>query len=282
MDTQPAPIGRSATAEPVEQWRPNQRPGVTPARAAKCAPGDVRFVRSEIILPSGAPPTNGVVIATIQPQAGLTYEGVWVRWGCPYEWLIREGIITISVLSREKRPYQLAEANANPRKPIWLPWCEQLGNQLEVRATWTDATVATFSRIPVWAEWALGTSDPPVFDDANENRVRIRRSALPPFVVGPGAVFVALTPGIIAPTAGKVWLQVVPAGVVTQRPQFAFATFPGSGVADQIAGHLTANGPEFYPAEFEARDLRDVFIGAPTAGAVTAPVSVSVSWEAWQ
>ena len=264
-----------------EQWTPADRRAGLPDRAAFCKPGDVRFVHREINLPGGASPAEGVVIASIEPQGGLTYEGVWVRWGCPHEWLIRTGVIEITILSRERTPYPLAETFQNPGEPIWLPWCEQLGNRLEVRATWTDPLLTAFTQIPVWAEFALGTSAPPSFDDANDNRVRRRIADIVPVTVAPGTPFVGISAGIIRPTAGKIWLQVSPAvgPAIGGQPQFSFATVRGIGVAANIAGSVPAQALGKF-VEIEQDDVRDVFLGDPL-GSLAAPVDVDVHREVW-
>lgn len=270
----------SANAEPREQWTPRRRDPSYPNRGDKCAPGDVLFRRARIFLPGGAAPAGGVVIVAAEPQAGMIYSGAWVRWGCDYPWLIEEGIITISILSRERTPYPLAEANANPREPIWLPWCEELGNRLEVRASWTDATLTGGTQIPVWAEIALGTTDPPIYAE-HENRVRRRTATLPPIVVLPGAAFASLSPGVIRPTAGKIWLQQAAntGGAQTGRVQFSFATTPGGG-AGNVAGHIPSLNPFWPGLEIEERDMRDMFIGDPLA-ALVGPVTINVHREVW-
>lgn len=276
-EAQPAPGGRSLP--PNDSFTVWPRRGNRPVDTAECPPQPVRFARAEITLPVGAQ-AAGVPVVSITPQEGLVYPGVMVRWGCPYEWLLREGILNVRLTVNEAMAYPLAERNANPREPILIPPCWKAGQTIRIAVSWTDPTLTGGTPIPFWAEIALGTDWPPVFADDSRNRVPRRIATLLPITVLPGGAFASVSPGIIRPTAGRVWLQTSPGTVATQRPQFSFATLRGGG-AGNIAGHLNAVAPDFHPVEVHVDDLRDVFLGAPTAGAVTAPTVVNLHREVW-
>lgn len=245
---------------------------------SECPPEPVRFARAEIQLPGGATP-GGVEVVSLVAQEGLLYPGVFVRWGCPYEWLIREGILNVRLTVNERMAYPLAERNANPRDPILLPECWKAGETLSLRVSWTDPTVSTFNRIPFWAEMALGTEFPPVFYDANENRVPRRIADIVPITVLPGSAFASISPAIIRPTAGAVHLQVSPAVIAAGEPQYSFATIRGSGVAGNVGGSLRPGNLNLGET-IRVDDLRDVFLGDPLVNLV-GPVTVMVNREVW-
>ena len=275
-EAMPAPGGRDMPGYSNFSVRP--RKGSEPWNPAECPLMPVRFVRNEIILPAGAQPA-GVPVVTLEPQEGVLYPGVMIRWGCPYEWLLREGILNVRVLVNEGMAYQLAERNANPRDPILIPQCWKAGQAISVVVSWTNATLTAATPIPFWAEMALGTEWPPVFDDDNRNRVQ-RRISFVPVTVLPGAAFASISPGVIRPTAGRLYLQVSPLAVATSRPQFTFATTRGGG-AGNIAGNLLLSSPLNPFTELRQDDMRDVFLGDPLA-ALAAPTVVYIHREVWQ
>jgi hypothetical protein len=270
-----APGGRDIPQMGNFATRP--RKGSAPWNPAECPLMPVRFARAEIILPAGAQP-GGVPVVSLEPQEGVLYPGVMVRWGCPYEWLLREGILNVRVMVNESMAYQLAERNANPRDPVLIPQCWKAGQAITVAVSWADATLTGATPIPFWAEMALGTEWPPVFDDDSRNRVP-RRVSHAPFTVLPGAAFASISAGVIRPTAGRLYMQVTPLVVATSRPQFSFATVRGGG-AGNIAGSLQVIAPLVPFTEIGQDDLRDVFLGDPLA-AVTAPTVVYIHREVW-
>ncbi len=277
---EPLPGGGEAS----QQYRAGVAPrkGSAPKPMTPCGPLDVRFVHNKVNLPGGAGPARGFEIASIRPQPGILYPGVSVRWGCDYPWLITEGIIQIRVWANQAFPYPIAERAQTPRWPVLLPQCWEDNTNIRVLAFWTDPSLTAFSQIPVWAELALGTEEPPNFDNNSPLRVRRRQADIVPITVLPGSAFAAVSPGVIRPTAGKFYAQVDPSGAVptSGRPQFSFATVRGSGVAANIAGNLLNGGGLNPPTEIEVDDLRDVFLGDPLAQ-LPAPTVVNVHREVW-
>ena len=273
-EPKPAP-----TREVGDQGRYTIQPkeGAEPAPNSECGPIPVRFVRNEITLPAGPNP-DGITLVSLTPQAGVLYPGLHVRFGTPYEWLLREGILNVAVTVNDKTPYPIGVRNANPRDPILLPQCYKNGETIKVRVFWADATLTGNTPIPFWGEIAFGSEEPPTFDDDSRNRVR-RRLAFVPITVLPGAAFASVSPAVIRPTAGQVSLQQSPATAGNNHVQYTFAVAPGGGPGN-IAGHIASLAPLFSGVTFENRDLRDLFLGDPLA-VLTAPTTVFIHREVW-